>query len=100
MIKFLMTIALAVALSGCGGSNLDTSAKQGVAFCTSFDGVMQKMILFRSTGNLDAGDILQINRAAAIIEPYCTSPTPDAPEASIISALDVLLLIQLNQGGS
>ncbi len=97
MKKILM--AVAVVLSGCAGGGLDTPEKRGVAFCSSFASVMQKMALFRQTGNLDAGDILQINRAVSVIEPYCTGSTPNAPTQSVVDALDILLLVQLNQGG-
>lgn len=99
MKKLLMSVAVAVVLSACAGGSLNTPAKQGVAFCATFAGVMQKMALFRQTGNLSAGDALRVNHAASAINPYCDSPTPDAPEASVVQALDVLLLIQLNQGG-
>lgn len=91
-------VVLIVVLSGCVGGNLDTPEKVGVAFCSSFASVMQKLALFRQTGNLDDGDVLQINRAVVVIEPYCTGPMPDAPTASILTAFDVLLLIQLNKG--
>lgn len=99
MKKNLMGVAVAVALlSGCLGSGLDTTAKQGVAFCTSFASVLGKMTLFKQTGNLSAGDIQQVDTAVAIIDPYCSGPTPEAPAASVVNALDALLLIALNQG--
>ena len=96
MKKILM--AAAVVLSGCAGGSLDTPEKQGVAFCSSFASVMQKMALFRQSGNLDAGDVLRVDFAVSVIEPYCTSPSPGVPTQSVISALDALLLIQLSQG--
>ena len=95
----MILMAVAVVLAGCAGGSLDTPEKRGVAFCSSFAGVMQKMALFRQTGNLDAGDILQIDRAVSVIEPYCTGPTPNAPAQAVVDALDILLIVQLNQGG-
>ncbi len=103
MTKIIMSALVAVMLSGCAApglgmfDNLDTPGKQGVAFCNTFRGVMQKMVMFRRTGNLSPGDIEAIGKAINIIGPYCISDTPDAPTASIIDALDIILIIQLSQ---
>ena len=93
-------LALTLVVFGCTGTGaIDTSEKASVAFCSSFASVLTKLALFRSTGNLSANDIVQIDNAILVIEPFCTNLTVvGEPTDAVIQALDVLLLLQLNQG--
>ncbi len=100
MTKIIMSALVAVMLSGCAGGSLgslDTPEKQGVAFCNTFHGAMQKLVLFRRSGILSPGDIEAVGTAIDIIGPYCTSAMPEPPTRSIVDALDIILLIQLSR---
>ena len=90
--------ALVLVLSGCLGTGLDTSSKQAVAFCSSFASTMQTMILLKQSGRLTITDIMRINNAVTIIEPFCTGAVPQDPTAVALNALDILLLIKLSEG--
>ncbi len=94
-----LSIVLAVVVSACVGGTVNTPEKASVVFCSSFASVLNKLALFRTTGNLTAADISRINNAVVIIEPFCTNLTVvGEPTDAVLQALDVLLLMQLSQG--
>ncbi len=95
MRKPILFLVIALALSGCLGSGLDTGPKQAVAFCKSYVGTMQKMVTFRQADMLTESQIETVTVARHAIGPYCAAPQITEPTAALISALDTILLMMI-----
>ena len=95
--KTLLAFMVAATLTGCLGTGLDTPGKKAVAFCNSFAGTIGTMTLLNQAGNLSESDIMAVDDAVVIIEPYCTSETLTDPTSALLGALDRLIIIQLTK---
>ncbi len=92
--KMIFTLLLVLALPGCATS-LDTQPKQAVAFCKSYVGTMEKMVTFRRAGMLTESQIETVNTVRHTVGPYCESPQITEPTTALLSALDIILLMQI-----
>ncbi len=92
--KKLLAATMFVALTGCA-AGLDTQPKQAVAFCKSYVGTMQKMVTFRQADMLTESQIEAVNTVRHTVGPYCESPQITEPTAALLSALDIILLMQI-----
>jgi len=85
--------AIVLAISSC--ASLDTGPKQAVAFCKSYVGAMQKMVMFRQADMLTESQIITVTTARISIGPFCAAPQITEPTASLVSALDTILLMAI-----
>ena len=92
--KRIILGAALLMLAGCAGG-LDTGPKQAVAFCKSYVGTMQKMVVFRQAGMLTAGQVATVTTARHAIGPYCAAPQITEPTAALVTALDTILLMTI-----
>ena len=85
-----------VGLAAC-----QSTPSQDVAYsCIGMTGTLRVLTLARAQGKLSDSTVSDVNKAIAIVDPYCSSPNPPTMDSVTLTAFDqarTLLLSKLDQ---